>query len=97
MKFTVKHEIKNRIRIHLAMKRMTFREADTFEYYLKSFDEIKEVRVYERTADAAVVYDCDRSKIALGIAGIMPPAASAMLHNGSTVALGLNSMRDLLP
>ncbi|MCR5651043.1 MAG: heavy metal translocating P-type ATPase [Lachnospiraceae bacterium] len=63
MEFTVKHEIKNRIRIHLTMKRMTFREADTFEYYLKSFDEIREVRVYERTADAAVVYDCDRSKI----------------------------------
>ena len=35
--------------------------------------------------------------IALGIAGIMPPATSAMLHNGSTVALGLKSMTNLLP
>ena len=35
--------------------------------------------------------------IGLGIAGIIPPATSAMLHNGSTVALGLNSMTDLLP
>ena len=35
--------------------------------------------------------------IALGIAGILPPATSAMLHNGSTVALGLKSMTDLLP
>ena len=33
--------------------------------------------------------------IALGIAGIMPPATSAMLHNGSTVVLGVNSMTDL--
>ncbi len=57
MRFTVKHEIKNRIRIHLMMKRMSFREADIFEYYLKSFDEIREVKVYERAADAAVVFD----------------------------------------
>nr|MCR4642154.1 heavy metal translocating P-type ATPase [Lachnospiraceae bacterium] len=35
--------------------------------------------------------------IALGIAGLLPPATSAMLHNGSTVALGLKSMTDLLP
>jgi heavy metal translocating P-type ATPase len=34
--------------------------------------------------------------IALGIAGVMPPATSAMLHNGSTVALGLKSMTNLL-
>jgi P-type E1-E2 ATPase len=35
--------------------------------------------------------------IALGIAGILPPATSAMLHNGSTVALGLKSLTDLMP
>ena len=34
--------------------------------------------------------------IALGIAGILPPATSAMLHNGSTVALGLKSMTPLI-
>ena len=35
--------------------------------------------------------------IALGVAGVLPPATSAMLHNGSTVALGLKSMTRLLP
>ena len=35
--------------------------------------------------------------IALGVAGVLPPATSAMLHNGSTVALGLKSMTKLLP
>ena len=35
--------------------------------------------------------------IGLGVAGVLPPATSAMLHNGSTVALGLNSMTGLLP
>ena len=34
--------------------------------------------------------------IGLGIAGVMPPATSAMLHNGSTVAIGLKSMTHLL-
>lgn len=63
MKFTVKHEIRNRIRVHLAKKRLSFREADTIEYYLKSFDGILDVRVYERTADVAVYFDCDRSRI----------------------------------
>ena len=33
--------------------------------------------------------------IGLGIAGVIPPATSAMLHNGSTVALGLKSMTRL--
>jgi len=35
--------------------------------------------------------------IGLGIAGVLPPAISAMLHNGSTVALGLRSSTNLLP
>lgn len=64
MRFTIKHEIRNRMRIHLAMKRMTFREADTFDYYLKSFTEIREVKVYERTADAVIVFEGDRDRIA---------------------------------
>ena len=34
--------------------------------------------------------------IGLGIAGVISPAASAMLHNGSTVALGLKSMTGLI-
>ncbi|HAZ90881.1 MAG TPA: heavy metal translocating P-type ATPase [Eubacterium sp.] len=63
MRFTIKHEIKNRIRFHLPMKRMTFREADTLEYYLKSFSEVAEVTVYERTADAVIIYNCDRDRI----------------------------------
>lgn len=34
--------------------------------------------------------------IALGVAGILPPATSALLHNGSTILIGLNSMTNLL-
>lgn len=35
--------------------------------------------------------------IALGVAGILPPSTSALLHNVSTLAIGLRSMRNLLP
>lgn len=34
--------------------------------------------------------------IALGVLGILPPASSALLHNGSTILTGLRSMTDLL-
>ncbi len=51
------------MRIHLPMERLSFKEADVFEYYLKSFDEIKDAKVYERTADAVVVFDCDRLQV----------------------------------
>ncbi|MCR5330032.1 MAG: heavy metal translocating P-type ATPase, partial [Lachnospiraceae bacterium] len=63
MNFTIKHEIKNRLRVHLPMRRMTFREADTLEYYLLGFGEIREVTVYERTADVVIVYDCVRERV----------------------------------
>ena len=35
--------------------------------------------------------------IVLGVAGILPPAASALLHNGSTIIAGVKSMTPLLP
>lgn len=35
--------------------------------------------------------------IALGVLGVLPPASSALLHNGSTILTGLRSMTDLLP
>ncbi len=63
MKFTIKHEIPGRIRIHFPMKCFSFREADTLEYYLKESEGITEVKVYERTADAVVRYSCDRAGI----------------------------------
>lgn len=63
MNITIKHEIRNRIRVHLPRKRLSFREADTLEYYMKSFDEVREVQVYERTADAVIFFSCDRSRI----------------------------------
>lgn len=63
MKFLIKHETGKRLRVHLPMKRMTYREADTLDYYLNGFSEISEVKVYERTADTVITYNCDRKQI----------------------------------
>lgn len=34
--------------------------------------------------------------IGLGVLGILPPATTALLHNGSTIAISLHSMTDLM-
>ena len=36
MKFVIKHEIRGRIRFHVAQKNMSYREADILQYYLDS-------------------------------------------------------------
>ena len=53
---------------------------------------MKRIRFNYRT-----IVSFNTALIVLGVAGILPPATSALLHNGSTVALGLKSMTDLLP
>ena len=63
MKFIIKHELPGRIRIHFPMKRMTYDEADTLQYYLQGFSYVTEAKVYERTADAVVRYVCERGEI----------------------------------
>ena len=62
MKLTIKHETRQRIRVHLPMKRMTFREADILEHYLSRYSEIKEAKIYERTGDVVLIYDCGRDR-----------------------------------
>ena len=63
MKFIIKHEIPGRLRIHFPMRRMTYGEADTLQYYLQGFSYVTDVKVYERTADAVVRYVCERGEI----------------------------------
>ena len=48
MKFIIKHEIKGRIRISLARKFHTVREADVLEQYLLGLDGVTAAKVYER-------------------------------------------------
>ena len=67
MKFVVRHEIRGRVRVHFYQKDMSIRQADLLHYYLCTLPGVKNVRVYERTADAAVVYEGSRRCILEGI------------------------------
>jgi heavy metal translocating P-type ATPase len=57
MKCIIKHESKNRIRVHLAQKRMSIRNADVLLYYLEANEHVKKATVYERTCDAVIYYE----------------------------------------
>ena len=63
MKFAIKHEIKGRIRIHLAQKHMTYRQADILQCYLEKQANISKASVYVRTQDVAVVYTGSRDRL----------------------------------
>ena len=63
MKFTIKHETKCRMRIHVAGPHMSYAQADTLLYYLQNQDQITFAKVYERTADAVLEYAGERSEL----------------------------------
>ena len=69
MKFVIRHEIRGRVRVHFYQKEMSIWQADLLHYYLCTLPGVKAVRVYERTADAAVVYEGSRGEILEGIQG----------------------------
>ena len=56
MKFSIKHEIKGRIRVHLHQTRMSFEQADTLLYYLTNNQYVTNAKVFERTCDAIVYF-----------------------------------------
>ena len=60
MKFQIKHEMRGRLRIHVIKSRMTCQEADMLQYYVTQLEGVAQAKVYERTADASVVYTGDR-------------------------------------
>lgn len=63
MKFVIKHEIRERIRIHFHQGKMSVREADILHDYLSSLPGVCSVKVYERTGDAAVAFHGDRMEL----------------------------------
>lgn len=67
MKFVIRHELRGRVRIHLYQKGMNLRQADLLQYHISSLPGIRSVKVYERTADAVILFDGSRSEILEGI------------------------------
>ena len=63
MKFTIKHEKKGRIRVHLFQKYMNYNQADTLQYYLENLSGVKKAQVFNRTCDALIYYTGDRNEL----------------------------------
>lgn len=63
MKFTIKHESRGRMRVHMEQYRMSYEQADTLLYVIHNHKNVTFVKVYDRTADAVIEYVGDREEI----------------------------------
>lgn len=63
MKFTIKHESRGRMRVHMEQYRMTYEQEDTLLYVIHNHRNVTFVKVYDRTADAVIEYVGDREQI----------------------------------
>ncbi len=59
MKCAILHRSKGRLRVHLQGRnggKMTLAQADVLEYYLRNIESVKDVKVYDRTGDAVILF-----------------------------------------
>lgn len=63
MKFYIKHSMTGRLRVHMDMKHMSFKQADILEYYIKNIETVTFVKVYEKTCDAVIEFKGDKAQI----------------------------------
>ena len=63
MKFYIKHSMTGRLRVHMDMKHMSFKQADILECYIKNIETVTSVKVYEKTCDAVIEFSGDKVQI----------------------------------
>ena len=78
MKCQILHESRGRLRVHLSCSRMTLRQADVLEYYLKHATGAETVQVFDRTCDAVIVYPCARETVIRALAAFSFQKAETM-------------------
>ena len=78
MKCTIQHDIPGRLRVHLCCGRMSLRQADVLEYYLRSQAGVQSVKVYDRTQDAVVRYTGEKKTVLHALAVFSFGKAEAM-------------------
>ena len=78
MKCTIQHDIPGRLRVHLCCGRMSLRQADVLEYYLRSQAGVQSVKVYDRTQDAVVRYTGEKKAVLHALAVFSFGKAEAM-------------------
>ena len=78
MKCTILHESVGRLRVHMHCAGMSLHQADVLEYYLRGVSGVREVRVYDRTQDAVVLYEGQRQSVIAALAAFSFSEAEAM-------------------
>ena len=78
MKCNILHESAGRLRVHMQCARMTLHQADVLEYYLRNVPGVTEVKVYDRTQDAVVLYSAQRGAVIAALAAFSFPKAETM-------------------
>ncbi len=68
MKFTILHESRGRMRVHLHGAGMSLHQADILEYYLKDLPYVSGVKVFDRTQDAIIRYREERDALIRALA-----------------------------
>ena len=90
MKCLVLHESQGRLRVHLCIKRMSLHSADVLEYYLRGVAGVTDVKVYDRTCDATVIYSGARADVIKAFAAFSPAKAEAEVSVPEHTARALN-------
>ena len=78
MRCRILHTSAGRLRVHLACEHMTLHEADVLEYYLRNVSGVKDVKVYDRTCDAVVLFESGRETIIRALAEFSFAQAEAL-------------------
>ena len=69
MKFSIVHENAGRMRIHLAVQRMTMEQADKMEAWLERQENVTAVTVHDNTCCAIIRYQGERQELIRQISG----------------------------
>ena len=88
MKCKILHESNGRMRLHAEQTRMTLRQADILEAYLRQVPGVTEVKIYDRTCDAVVLYRGARTDLIRALAAFSYDASEALAPEHSSRALG---------
>lgn len=87
MKCTILNESIGRLRVHIEQRRMTLHQADILEYYLRDIDGVIDVKVYDRTGDAVILYNTSRA--------VIVAALSSFSYENSNVIVPEHTGREL--
>ena len=84
MKCKILHESAGRLRIHAEQGRMTLRQADILEAYLRRVNGVTEVAIYDRTCDAVIHFHGAREAVVSALAAFSYEASAALAPEHSS-------------